>query len=322
MQSRTPLHVIFGTGPLGLSTFEHLRSAGLPVRLVNRFGRVGLPCEVDIRACDARDADAARAAATGATVVYQCTNIPYELWRAELPTLQNNILEAAVAAGARLVIADNLYMHGPSAAPLTEDSPWDATTRKGRIRALMAQSALAAHRAGRLPVTIVRGSDYFGPRGLKAVLGEMAVLPALAGKTAQLIGDLDQAHTYTYIPDFGGTLALLGQRSEGDGQVWHVPNAETLTTRQMMGLFFAEFGQPAKMVGLSRLMLRMGGILIPAARELVEMFHQFDRPFVVDGTKFERTFGFRATPLRQAVAETVAWFRQQAAPTASGRRAA
>ncbi len=31
--------------------------------------------------------------------------------------------------------------------------------------------------------------------------------------------------------------------------------------------------------------------------------------FIVDSSKFERTFGLHATPMPQAVAESVAWFK-------------
>ena len=90
-----------------------------------------------------------------------------------------------------------------------------------------------------------------------------------------------------------------------------------------MRLFFEEMGLPPKMTGMGPLMLRVGGLFIPAARELVEMLYGFEQPFLVDGSKFERTFGLRPTPLRQAVAETVAWFRTYAvAPARAGRRAA
>ena len=91
MTDREPLHVIFGTGPLGLSTLHELRAAGLPVRMINRRGVAELPAGVEVRACDALNADAARAAAAGATVVYQCTNLPYERWATDLPTLQDNL---------------------------------------------------------------------------------------------------------------------------------------------------------------------------------------------------------------------------------------
>jgi hypothetical protein len=44
------------------------------------------------------------------------------------------------------------------------------------------------------------------------VVGELATfVAALAGKTATVLGDPDQPDTYTYIPDIGGGLAVLGE---------------------------------------------------------------------------------------------------------------
>ncbi len=40
----------------------------------------------------------------------------------------------------------------------------------------------------------------------------------------------------------------------------------------------------------------------------VEMMHQFVNPFVVEADAFERTFGLSATPLREGLARTVAWY--------------
>jgi predicted NAD/FAD-dependent oxidoreductase len=37
------LHVIFGTGAIGLATFDALRRRGRTVRLVNRAGQAGVP---------------------------------------------------------------------------------------------------------------------------------------------------------------------------------------------------------------------------------------------------------------------------------------
>ena len=47
---------------------------------------------------------------------------------------------------------------------------------------------------------------------------------ALAGKTASVLGDLDQPHTYSYIPDIGEGLAVLGEHPDAPGEVWHLPN--------------------------------------------------------------------------------------------------
>jgi hypothetical protein len=40
------------------------------------------------------------------------------------------------------------------------------------------------------------------------------------------------------------------------------------------------------------------------------MLYEFEEPFVVDHSDFERAFGMSATPLRQAIGETVRWYRR------------
>ena len=64
-----------------------------------------------------------------------------------------------------------------------------------------------------------------------------------------------------------------------------------------------------KASGVSKLMMSMAGLFIPGARETVEMMYEFEKPFVVDSSKFERTFGVAATPIADALKATVAWYR-------------
>ena len=58
-------------------------------------------------------------------------------------------------------------------------------------------------------------------------------------------------------------------------------------------------------------MLRLGGLFIPEAREMVEMTYEFDRPFIVDSSKFVNAFGDVSTPLREAIRATVDWYKQK-----------
>ena len=39
------------------------------------------------------------------------------------------------------------------------------------------------------------------------------------------------------------------------------------------------------------------------------MLYEFEKPFVVDSNKFERSFVIRATPIQEAVKTTVAWYK-------------
>ena len=311
MANNSKQHVIFGTGPLGMAVMRALAVKGETVRMVNRSGKANVPPNVSVVAADAYNLDSAREAGNGATVVYQCAAPTYHEWLEKFLPLQTNILEVAAHVGAKLVIGDNLYMYGDvSDRPLTEDLPYAATTRKGRMRAEIAEAALAAHRVGKVKAAVGRGSDFFGPGVLNSAMGERALLPALQGKAASLVGNIDMPHTYTFINDFGRALVTLGEREEALGQVWHVPNVETLTTRKFMMMVFEEIGKPPRMRGMSRLMMRIGGLFISDAREAVEMMYQFEKPFVVESSKFERTFGEHATPLREAIRRTIEWYRE------------
>jgi len=306
------LHVVFGTGPLGRSVVNELVRRGETVRVVSRSGQMAeAPQGVELVAGDLYNPAVVRELTQGAAVAYQCAQPHYHEWPQKFPPLQAAIIEGLSGSGVKLVIGENTYMYGDiGGRPLTEDLPYAAQTRKGRVRAAMAEAALAAHQAGKVPVVLGRGSDFFGAWALGSSHGERVFYPALAGKSASFGGKLDLPHTATYIEDFGKALVILGEREEALGQAWHVPNDRAqITQRQFAELVFAETGHPVKASGMGKTMLRLGGLFIPEARESVEMMYEFEQPFVVDSSRFERTFGVKATPIADAIKATAAWYR-------------
>ena len=187
-----------------------------------------------------------------------------------------------------------------------------ADTKKGKLRAGMARELLAAHQAGRVQVAIGRASDYLGPRGgAQSILGDRVIPAALAGKTASVLGDPDQPHTYSYIPDVGEGLTVLGEHPDAAGEVWHLPNdPETRTTRQLVEVIYRLAGQPrTKLRSTPALLLRSLGVVNPTVRELLELQCEFQEPFVVDSTKIAAKLDVHATPTEQALADTVASYR-------------
>jgi len=305
-------HVILGTGAIGRAVAEELVKRGESVRMVNRSGKMEeAPAGVEIVASDLYDSARVREVTRGAKVVYQSAQPHYYEWPEKFPPLQKSILDGLTGSSAKLVLVENLYMYGEmNGGALSEDMPYNAHTRKGRTRAEISTAAFQAHQEGRVRVTSARGGNFFGPWGLDSTMGGRAFFPLLRGKPAQLIGRTDLPHTHTYIKDFGTALVILGERAEADGQAWHVPNDQpNLTQGELVRMFAEEAGVEPKISSMGRLMMAIGGFFIPEAKETVEMMYEFEKPFVIDSTKFENTFGMKATPIREALRETVQWYR-------------
>jgi nucleoside-diphosphate-sugar epimerase len=313
MTDNDELHVVFGTGPVGMSVMEALMQTGRQrARMVNRSGRGSVPEGVEVVGGDATDGAFAREVSEGASVVYFALNPPYDKWPGLFPGLQAGVLEGAASAGAKLVAMENLYMYGPTDGhPLTENLPYASNTRKGAVRAKMSEKLMEAHTSGRVRVAIGRASDYFGPGVLVSAAGEQVFGRAVRGKSAQVAGDPDQPHTYTYAPDVGRGLVILGEREEALGQAWHLPSPETLKTREFVEIIFEEVGKHARIQAAPKIVLRAMGLFNPGMREMIEMLYEFEEPFVVDHSKFEEAFGEHATPLGEAIGHTVRWYRSK-----------
>ncbi|HYF63348.1 MAG TPA: NAD-dependent epimerase/dehydratase family protein [Herpetosiphonaceae bacterium] len=303
--------VIFGTGPLGLAVMDELAARQQTVVLLNRSGTINeaLPAGVSVRAADATDPRQVAAACAGAEAAYLCAMPPYTAWPEQFPPLIKGVIGGLAGGDTKLIYGDNLYMYGPKVAGgrLHEGLPDAATGPKGRTRAAMARLLLDAHAAGRIRVALGRAPDFYGPRVVNSTFGGMFVNAALAGKAPNLIGRLDQPHTYAFIRDFARGLVTLGRHERALGRAWHIPSAPTLTTGQLVGLFAAELGAPIKPRMAGKAMLTALGWFNPLIREIKEMYDSFANPYVVDHGQFAAEFGAAPTPHQAAVAETLAW---------------
>jgi len=314
MTSTNNLHVVLGgSGAVGGALVRDLVARGRRVRAVNRAGQIDTPAGVEVVAGDITDQGDARRVCAGATVVYLATNPPYTYkdWAAAYPPMMAGAIAGAGAAGARLIYADNLYMYAPTDKPLTEDLPWAPTTRKGEVRARIAETLLAAHRDGRVRAAIGRASTFFGPAITASVVGDRFFVQLLGGKRVEWLGKTGLPHALSYVPDVARGLITLGERDTALGHVWHIPTAEPLTGTRYVALAAAEAGVAPKVVGVSPLMLRMAGLFTPPVREMVEMQYEFLRPYVVDGSAYARAFpdAPAPTPHAESIRATVAWFK-------------
>lgn len=303
------LHVVLGAGPVGRALIGELVGRGLRVRSVARHRATDLPADVECVEADVTDPVEARRAMASADVVYHAASAPYHRWPELLPPLMRGVIAGAIATGARVVYADNLYAYGPVDRALTEDLPSRATGPNGRVRAALADELMAADAAGTVRATIGRASDYYGPWGRQSTAGERLFGPALAGKGVQLLADPDLPHTLTYLGDFARGLVTLGTHDAALGEVWHLPSAETLTSRGFVRLVFEATGHPLKLSVLPSPILTVAALFSPTLRAVKEQQYQRENAWVVDHSKFARAFGAEVTEHREAIGLTLAWWR-------------
>ena len=302
-------YTVIGAGALGLAVARMLSRRSHAVSLVNRSGRAHVFDDVEVVGGDVAEvADAVRVC-EGAAVVYHCAGAPYGSWSETLPPMMMGVIEGASAAGAKLVYGDNLYSYGRVAVPLTETLPPRASGANGQVRARLTETLLAAHQEGKVRAVVGRASDFYGPHARNAKAGDGVFLRALKGQPAQVLGDPDAPHTYTFIDDFAEALITLGEHDRALGEVWHVPSAPTLTTREFVTSVFAQLGKPAKLTVAPKLAIRLMGAVNPTMRSMSEVLYQSETPWTVDHHKFERAFGASPTPHREAIRATLSWYR-------------
>src|SRR5665647_1122506 len=111
------VHVVFGTGAIGLALIDELAGRGLPVRAVNRSGSADVLSDVEVRGGDVSDGDFAVRAAAGAAVVYQCLNPAYHRWAEDFPPLQDSVVHAARAVASQRRVGLGTRPPGPVSGP-------------------------------------------------------------------------------------------------------------------------------------------------------------------------------------------------------------
>jgi nucleoside-diphosphate-sugar epimerase len=310
------LHVVFGSGPVGLAVSDTLMAHGKQVRVASRSGaRRGLPATVEVVRADATNPADTRRACAEASHVYSCVNAPdYHRWPEQFPPLQRGILAGAAAAGAKLIVMENLYMYGPhGGVPMTEATPLRGHGSRSTTRRLLTEELFAAHRAGQVRATSVRASDLFGPHVTESLVGERFFGPFLAGKKVQLFANPYALHSVSFVGDVGRAMVTVGARDEALGRPWHAPNAPAVPLRTFVELVKEETATAPPISymprAVTRVMLPLIGLAVPPMRGLVENLYIFYEPYVVDHSAYTAAFGDDATPLRDAIRQTVAWAR-------------
>ena len=84
------------------------------------------------------------------------------------------------------------------------------------------------------------------------------------------------------------------------------------TTREVIDHVYRLAGHRPRSFAAGATTLRLLGVVKPAMREYLHTLYQFTDRWVVDDTRFRTTFGDLSTPLDEALATTLRWYRDAA----------
>jgi nucleoside-diphosphate-sugar epimerase len=299
------LHIVIGVGTIGSRVARMLAEKGKRVIVVSRT-KPNLGLEgVEERKGDASSLESLLTVASSAKVLYNCANPTYNTWKVEWPKISSSVSEFAMRTGADLVICSNLYGYGPHEGVLTEDFPLKATWVNGVARAKVWQENKALHDAGKLRVTEVRGSDYICANE-QSRMGDRVVPNLIAGKPIQLLGAIDQPHTWTDPDDVAKLMITLAEDDRSWGRPWHVPSNEPKTQREVVADIAKELGvTDYKVAPVGILLENILGVFNPVIRELNRGRYQFTKPYVVGSKAAQDTFGLSPKPWGQVIRDLV-----------------
>jgi nucleoside-diphosphate-sugar epimerase len=308
MEKTKQLYTILGAGgSVGNALTALLLENKKAVRLVSRSA-VSRDGAESVRG-DLTDLAGTIEAVKGSDVVFLCAGLPYDtkVWSELWPKIMSNTIEACKAGNAKLIFLDNVYSYGKVSGRMTEDTPYNACSRKGAIRVKIAEQLQAAMKQGSIEAIIARAADWYGPYGTKTSVPQLLVIDRLRrGQAANWLVNPDAVHSYSYIPDCARGLLLLADDAPAFNQVWHLPTSDPpINGRAFIEIAAKELGVAPRTVVLRKWMMRLAGLGDRTIREAYEMLYQSEFDYYFDSSKFNRHFNYVPMPYQEGIVQTI-----------------
>jgi len=303
------IQVILGAGgDIGRLLARELKQYSPKIRLVARN-----PHQVngddELFPADLRNATLVNQSLEGASVAYLTAGLKYDLrvWRKDWPIIMQNVIDACLHHKVKLVFFDNVYAYSKNAIPhMTEESPMDPPSQKGRVRYQLLQMIDQAIRNKGLQALIARSADFYGPGSKNGILNTLVLDPLLKNKKPSWQADINKIHAFTYTPDAARATAMLGNTDTAYNQVWHLPTSnERWTGADFIQKASTLIGKQPAYTLLSPFMLKLAGLFNRTIKELVEMQYQNNQDYFFDSSKFCKEFSFVPTRYEDGIRQVL-----------------
>lgn len=277
------------------------------IRLVGRHPEK-VNASDELMTADLNDREQVNKVVEGSEAVYLMAGLPYNLktWREQWPRIMENVIFACKNHHAKLIFFDNIYIYGKVNGAITESTPYQPSSHKGKVRLQITQMMMHAWQEGEITGAIVRSADFYGP-GADNGLFNMLVLKKLTQKKkAQWLCNDRVRYSMTYTPDAALGTAMVGNSPEAMNQVWHLPTSqENVCANDLITLGAEIAGTSPHHFLMKKWMIKLAGILDSTTKEIVEMLYQYENDYIFDCQKFEQHFKIKAVTYREGIARTL-----------------
>lgn len=328
-----------GTGFVGAHVVRALLARGRPVRCLARPGSrlanlEGLP--VEVVAGDLRDPSSLARAAAGVDTLYHCA-ADYRLYARDPRDIYatnvggtENVLRAAVAAGVRRIVHTSsvaTLVPASGGSPSDESRPAAPDEVVGHYKRskVLAERAALAFAAGGAPIVVVNPSTPVGELDVRPTpTGKIVVdflrgrMPAYVDTGLNLVDVRDVAQGHLLAAEKGriGERYVLGNRNMTLKEIFDVLARITgLPSPRVRLPHWIPIAVAAVDTGIAKLFRREPRVPLESARMARHRMW-------FDSSKAVHDLGLPQSPVEEALARAVAWFRENGYSAPARPRAA
>ena len=243
------------------------------------------------------------AAAMGADVIVNGMNPPmYHNWAQLIPQITSQVLGAAKASGATVIVPGNVYPYGNQPGPWGPDTPQHPVARKGHIRMAME----AGYRDAGVQVILLRGGDFLDETKPTTAMNMVVLKAAPKGKLT-LMGAPDVQRAYAYLPDMARAAVDMAAIRAQLPAFTDVPFAGlTFSMNDLRAELQRQTGRSFRYTAFPWWFMRAAAPFWELARELIEMRYLMDLPHSLDPGPLAKLLPqFATTPFEKVVAAHV-----------------
>ena len=235
-------------------------------------------------------------AAMGADVIVNGLNPPnYHNWAKLIPAITAQVIAAAKASGATVVLPGSVYNFGGTGGVWSEISPQNPTTRKGKIRVRSERD----YAASGVQTILLRAGNFIDPDHRVDVMSGFLLTGIAKGKIAGT-GPKDVVTTYCYLPDWARAAVELAEMRHSLPQFEDIPfPGHAFSLEELRATLQSALNRPVQLSAFPWWFMRLASPFWEMARELSEMRYLWTTPHTLSGTKLARLLpDFQPTDLR------------------------